>query len=135
MPDRLRFGATPEGYAKCVTSNGDGKARTPALVWRAEAIGSTLTVHFTGALDITVLNECVIGLADPLAGPEAVVEFDVSELTFADSSALRFLLDTKQQCEDAGKRFVLMGDSRVLSRLLEVSGLTDHFDTERERAT
>jgi anti-anti-sigma factor len=102
----------------------------PGLIWHAEAVGSTLSVQFSGALDVAVLTECVRGLADPLSGPERTVSFDVSELNFADSSALRFLLDTKQQCEASGKRFVLKGDSRALSRLLEVSGLTDWFATE-----
>ena len=99
----------------------------PPLTWRAAADGSTLTVRFSGALDIAVLTECVTGLAEPLAGPERTVEFDVSELTFADSSALRFLLDTKQQCEAESKAFRLVGESRALDRLLEVSGLSDWF--------
>jgi len=103
---------------------------SPSLVWRAEAVGSKLNVRFAGALDIAVLTECVTALAEPLAGPEMTVEFDVGELTFADSSALRFLLDTKQACEAAGKRFVLVGESRALERLLEVSGLSDHFSVE-----
>ncbi len=102
----------------------------PALVWHAEAVGSTLNVEFSGALDVAVLTECVHGLAEPLGGPERKVAFDVSELTFADSSALRFLLDTKERCESSGKRFVLKGDSRALSRLLEVSGLSEQFVTE-----
>jgi anti-anti-sigma factor len=101
----------------------------PSFFWRAEAIGPKLTVRFAGALDIAVLTECVTGLAEPLAGPESTVEFDAVELSFADSSALRFLLDTKQQCEAAGKEFVLAGRSRALSRLLEVSGLTEMFAT------
>jgi len=104
----------------------------PNLVWRAESAGATLTVRFAGALDIAVLTECVTGLAEPLSGPETTVEFDVSELTFADSSALRFLLDTKQTCEATGKRFLLVGESRALSRLLEVSGLTEQF-TARDK--
>jgi len=107
--------------------NGAREKPGPTLSWRAEAIGSTLNVRFAGALDIAVLTECITGLAEPLAGPEATVEFDVSELTFADSSALRFLLDTKQTCEATGKRFVVVGESRALERLLEVSGLSDHF--------
>jgi anti-sigma B factor antagonist len=102
----------------------------PTLVWRAESLGSTLKVHFTGALDIAVLTECVTGLDEPLAGPERTVEFDVTDLNFADSSALRFLLDTKHRCDAAGKRFVLAGRSGALSRLLEVSGLNDVFERD-----
>ena len=85
-----------------------------AFLWHAEAIGPKLVVRFSGRLDVSVLNECVMGLAEPLAGPESIVEFDVAELTFADSTAMRFLLDSKQLCQDAGKRFVLRGDSRGL---------------------
>lgn len=113
----------------------DAKDRVSPLVWQAQANGRTLTVCFEGALDIAVLNECVIGLAEPLAGPEGTIEFDVSGLTFADSTALRFLLDTKQQCEGAGKRFVVTGDSPALSRVLEVSGLAEWFESESTRTT
>jgi anti-anti-sigma factor len=112
----------------------DAKQKPRAgLIWRAESSGSVLKVRFEGALDIAVLTECVTGLADPLAGPERAVEFDMSALTFADSSALRFMLDTKQQCEEAEKRFVLTGVSRPLARLLEVSGLADWFETDTKR--
>ncbi len=112
----------------------DAKQKPRAgLVWRAEADGPVLKVRFEGALDIAVLTECVTGLAEPLSGPERAVEFEVSALNFADSSALRFLLDTKQQCEESGKRFVLTGESRALSRLLEVSGLTEWFETDPKR--
>ncbi len=50
-----------------------------------------------------------------------------SALTFVDSSGLRVLLDARSTWIDAGHRVIVEQPSPNLRRILEVTGLTDHF--------
>jgi anti-sigma B factor antagonist len=73
------------------------------------------------------------GLADRFstlpAGDDDVV-IDMAEVSFMDSSGLRVLLDLHQRAGQAGRRLVLLTPSQTVTRLLEVSGLLDHFIVE-----
>jgi anti-anti-sigma factor len=100
----------------------------PGFSWLAEESGSMLSVSFRGALDLAVIDECRDGLEEPLAGPEQVILLDLGELTFADSTGLRFLIDTKRRTEAAGKRLLLGRVSPPVLKLLEMAGLTSWFE-------
>ncbi len=72
-------------------------------------------------------------LADRLAISAAegdAVRLDLSGIDFIDSSGLRALVDGHQQSEAAGRRLVLSRPSPVVTRLLEISGLTEHLHVE-----
>ena len=51
----------------------------------------------------------------------------MTEVTFMDSSGLRVLLDVHQRAADASRGLVLLRPSDSVMRLLEISGLGDHF--------
>ena len=59
----------------------------------------------------------------------------MAEVTFIDSSGLRVLIDLQQRAGDAGRRFLLDAPSQSVTRLLEVSGLSDHFTIGRGSTT
>jgi anti-sigma B factor antagonist len=61
-------------------------------------------------------------------GPESDVTLDLGEVTFIDSSALRILVGETATRADAGGAVRLRGPSVAVLRLLEVSGLADHFE-------
>ena len=59
----------------------------------------------------------------------------MAEVTFMDSSGLRVLIDLQQRAGDAGRRLVLDSPSQSVTKLLDVSGLSDHFTIEFESTT
>ena len=59
----------------------------------------------------------------------------MAEVTFMDSSGLRVLIDLQQRAGDASRRLVLDSPSQSVTRLLEVSGLADHFTIGRGSTT
>ena len=63
------------------------------------------------------------------------IVIDMAEVSFMDSSGLRVLLDLHQRAGDAGRRLVLRTPSQSVAKLLEVSGLSDHFTVEGEPTT
>jgi anti-anti-sigma factor len=98
------------------------------LSWRAEPDGgSRLEVRFCGELDLAVIDECAAGLCEPLAGAERTIVFDLDELSFADSTGLRFLIDTKRNLEAMGKRLLLARVPVGVLKLFELAGLTNWF--------
>jgi anti-anti-sigma factor len=100
----------------------------PGFSLFAEELGSMLSVSFRGALDLAVIDECAAALEEPLAGPEQIILLDLAELSFADSTGLRFLIDTKRRAESSGKRLILGRVSRPVLRLFEMAGLTSWFE-------
>ncbi|HUS42873.1 MAG TPA: STAS domain-containing protein [Ilumatobacteraceae bacterium] len=68
------------------------------------------------------------------AGDDDIV-IVMAEVTFIDSSGLRVLIDLQQRADDAGRRLVLDAPSQSVAKLLEVSGLSDHFTIGREPTT
>lgn len=55
---------------------------------------------------------------------------DMSGVEFMDSSGLRVLIEAHQAAEEAGARLILVSPGRVVSRIIEVSGLADHLHIE-----
>ena len=63
------------------------------------------------------------------AGVESVV-LELTELGFVDSSGLRVLIGTDRDLRDRGGRLVLRSPSDTVLRLLEITGLADHLNTD-----
>ena len=59
---------------------------------------------------------------------EIVIE--MADVTFMDSSGLRVLIELQQRADAATRRLVLRAPSKSVTRLFEVSGLTEHFSIE-----
>lgn len=59
----------------------------------------------------------------------------MAEVSFVDSSGLRVLLDLHQRAGEAGRRLVLHTPSQAVTKLLEVTGLSDHFTVESASTT
>lgn len=55
------------------------------------------------------------------------IELHLAGLSFMDSSGLRVLLATTERCRTGDGDLVLVEPTPTVSRLLEVSGLADHF--------
>lgn len=59
---------------------------------------------------------------------------DLREVTFIDSSALRELLNARQELERHGSRLVLSGVPASVRRLLNMTGTSGLFETAETRA-
>ena len=53
---------------------------------------------------------------------------DLSQVTFMDSSGLRVLLTAHRRAEEAGRGFALVKGGDTVSRLLEVTGLSERLE-------
>lgn len=63
---------------------------------------------------------------DPLPG-SGDVRLDVADVGFIDSSGLRVIIAAHQQAEENDRKLLIERPSKSVTRLLEISGLTDHL--------
>ena len=90
--------------------------------------------------DLTTNGECVVSISGELdvgsvvaatkaiaSVADRIVRVDTSGLTFVDSTGLAGLLDVQAAIERDGRRLELLNCPPALTRLLEITGLTDRF--------
>ncbi len=53
------------------------------------------------------------------------VEIDMSQVGFCDSTGLSVLITARQQLHDTGRRLTIVNPSLAVTRLFELTGLTD----------
>ena len=63
---------------------------------------------------------------DPLPGSNDV-HLDVGDVGFIDSSGLRVIIAAHQMAESSDRKLVIERPSKSVTRILEISGLTDHL--------
>jgi anti-anti-sigma factor len=71
----------------------------------------------------TTLSDLVQDEADP-------VVVDLTALQFIDSSGLSLLVQAKQRFAAQGRRFELRGPTPRVSRVIEISGLSELFELD-----
>jgi anti-sigma B factor antagonist len=60
-------------------------------------------------------------------GDSGDVELDLSAVEFIDSSGLRIIVTAHRELDAAGRELVVLQASEAVTRLLEITGLTDHL--------
>lgn len=80
-------------------------------------------VRLSGDIDIAVVPELRKSLADALESGCANVVLDLTDVVYADSSALGLLVWLDHRLRPASGRLVLAGANSDVSRILEISGL------------
>jgi anti-anti-sigma factor len=126
-----------------MTTYKDSRTTPPAgeiapFVYEMQEIGSVLNIRMRGELDLAVVEECRLGLEEPLREAGRVVVLDVGGVTFVDSTGLSLLLRTKRSIDANGGRMLIARVSRPVLRLLEASGtlsLFEYLDGEFVEAT
>ena len=81
-----------------------------------------------GELDCDMVLETRAALREPMAGWQRTVIMDLSGITYLDSAALKFMVDTKRAIESRGGRLYLREPSATALRVFEVSHLVGRFD-------
>lgn len=94
----------------------------------------TVTESAVRRVDVTVAGELDLVTAPPLTEAldsvvrdETTVVVNMAAVTFVDSTALHTLFETDLALRANGGRLFLTAPSPVVRRLLELSGMSDHF--------
>jgi anti-anti-sigma factor len=88
------------------------------------ATGPRSRVEVGGEIDIAVVSQLRSRL---IAEQAETVELDLAAVTFIDSSGLAGLLDAKAALAESGQTLELVNRPRAVVRLLQITGLTNHF--------
>jgi anti-sigma B factor antagonist len=90
-------------------------------------------------IDVDGSTTALVGEVDAHTAPAVAERFeslpdghgdfslDMAGVEFMDSSGLRMIIELHQRAESESRRLVLKAPSQAVSRLLEISGLTDHL--------
>jgi anti-sigma B factor antagonist len=108
----------------------DDQAVGPELVLSTERDGDGAVVSVRGELDAYSapgLEDQVARLTD---GGVSNVVLDLSGTGFLDSSGLRAILTVQRRLREHNGQMALRSPSEPVTRLLEITGLTDHFTIE-----
>lgn len=109
----------------------DEQAVGPDLVLTINREGTRAVLAVRGELDAYSAP----GLQDQigkLLGEEIdEVVLDLSQTGFLDSSGLRAILSAQRRLSESNRKLQLRAPSEPVTRLLEITGLTDHFAVEQ----
>jgi anti-sigma B factor antagonist len=86
---------------------------------------ATSVVPLDGEVDAGTADALRMRILDATAD---LVVLDAEDLTFIDSSGLHVLVDAKALLEAEHRRLAIVNRPRVLARVLDLTGLTEHFD-------
>jgi anti-anti-sigma factor len=93
-------------------------------IWE-EPVGGALVLRLEGELDLAACDG-LRARVDAAAGRPLV--FDMAEVTFVDSSALRELLRAQMECERRGDRLVVAALPAAVTRLLGLTRTATLFE-------
>jgi anti-sigma B factor antagonist len=100
----------------------------PVFRWTSAPENGAHVVSLAGEFDMASVGPCTDAFPQWVSAADRVLILDLSRLEFADSTALRFLVDLKRHVDAAGKMLALRDVSEVVLRLFEMAGLTQWFD-------
>jgi anti-anti-sigma factor len=83
-----------------------------------------------GELDLSSAPELERALQAAAAQTDARILFDLTELSFMDSTGVSVLVRAKQDADAAGRVIALRAPNGQVRRLLELVGLLDRLDVE-----
>lgn len=96
-----------------------------AFAIEEERTGTTTTIRLSGEVDVAASPTVRARVDAAAAGP---IVFDLSAVTFVDSSGLRELLRARKECDRRGGRLVLAGVPPSVTRLFDLTGTAAMFE-------
>jgi anti-anti-sigma factor len=102
----------------------------PDLSLTTKRNGSRAIVYVKGDLDAFSAPSLEAEVAHLVDDNTSDVVFDLSATGFLDSSGLRALLVAERSVLDHGGQMALRAPSEPVQRLLEITGLSEHFPVE-----
>lgn len=101
----------------------------PLIVEVGEDGGETVFT-LRGELDPHTAPDLRTEIDAVLASGRARLVLDLAGLTFVDSSGLRVIISAHKDAAERGGRLVLRAPSQTTRRLLDITGLLDHIETQ-----
>lgn len=108
----------------------EDQAVGPDLKLATERAGASATVSIAGELDAYSAPSLEEEVSSLLGDGVSDLVFDLSATKFLDSSGLRAILTAQRRLADKDGRLALRSPSDPVRRLLDITGLTDHFIIE-----
>jgi anti-sigma B factor antagonist len=108
----------------------DEQAVGPDLVLSSTRDGGRVVLAVSGELDAYSAPGLEDQIGRLLNDRVDHVVLDLGETQFLDSSGLRAILSAQRRLTEAGGQLTLRSPSEPVTRLLDITGLSDHFRTE-----
>jgi anti-sigma B factor antagonist len=102
----------------------------PLLSMNVEASDSRVVVHLLGELDLSTAPLLQATLADVLGDQALEIVLDLADLSYIDSTGLSLFITTTKRAHAAGSKVILQDPQLSTQRLLEITNLTDYFDSD-----
>jgi anti-anti-sigma factor len=96
-----------------------------AFAIEEERAGAAVAVRLSGEVDVAAAGALRARVDAAAAGP---LVFELSGVTFVDSSGLRELLRARKECARRGGRLVLAGVPPSVARLFDLTGTATMFE-------
>jgi anti-anti-sigma factor len=103
----------------------------PDLVLSTDRDGNRAVLTVRGELDAYSAPGLEDQIGRLMSEQVEEVVLDLSQTAFLDSSGLRAILTAQRRLTENNGRMALRAPSEAVSRLLEITGLTDHFAIDR----
>lgn len=108
----------------------EDQAVGPDLTLSTERAGPRAVIAITGELDAYSAPGLEAEVGKLLSDGVMDLVFDLGATRFLDSSGLRTILTSQRRLVDRDGRLALRAPSEPVRRLLDITGLTDHFVME-----
>jgi anti-sigma B factor antagonist len=100
-----------------------------SLTVRTQERGEMHVVSVAGELDMATAPQLQDQITDLLDRGRNRLVFDLTEVSFCDSTGLSVFVRAKNSCDEAGGSVRLAAPQRGVLRILEVSGLVEVLQT------
>lgn len=100
-----------------------------SLTIGSQAYGQVTVISVTGELDLATASELADLTNRLIDQGTCLLVYDLSGLTFCDSTGLTVFVRAKNRLDKAGGWVSLAGPTPIVARVLDVSGLLQVLDT------
>ena len=89
--------------------------------------GERALVTVSGEIDAATAGQIESALTEAIERGPAIIEVDLGDVGFIDSSGLRALIVSRQRAHDAGHTMMVVATTSAVDRLFELTGLAESF--------
>lgn len=108
----------------------DEQVAGPDLVFDTDTDGDRAVLSIRGELDAYTAPGLEEQIARLIDDDRRIVVLDLADTAFLDSSGLRAILTAQRRLREGEGELRLRAPSEPVTRLLEITGLTDHFTVD-----
>lgn len=103
------------------------KGRDMALVISSETLDRTCVVRVAGEVDVSNADELRGALDEALACGATLVEVDLAQVPYIDSTGIGVLVGAARRASDAQKALKVLSPQRNVARVLSLLGVGDEL--------